>query len=316
LSWSGTLLAGLTVVIASAAGFALAVLPVLGKMPTFFVGLGQLLAHENVDPLSVSGRPAVVRLAAGFAYLYHAAPAMFLGAGLAILLAGIAYKAQRNRMQEQPELWALALGLILQITVLTMAIIEHPVTIYLLSLAATIPVLLLVEMKLLDDRPTIRLPLGRALMAIILVGFVVAFANSVSAQQVNAARIAQIVERTKQSREGYARALGRLPSDLFVLWSYRSYAPCFSLWFGNDSTGRAFRKEIGDICYRQYELNIWSQKVVSSQGVSDLADAKWDMIIGCEDGFESPALISQQFTETFPSLRLECGSLKIAYYKK
>jgi hypothetical protein len=50
-----------------------------------------------------------------------------------------------------------------------------------------------------------------------------------------------------------------------------------------------------------------------SQGVSQLSDARWDAIIGCEDGFKSPALAALRSTETYPSLKLECGSLKIAF---
>jgi hypothetical protein len=86
--------------------------------------------------------------------------------------------------------------------------------------------------------------------------------------------------------------------------------------FGNDSAGRVFRKEIGEMCYRQYEFNIWTQKVVSSQGVSTLATTKWDVIIGCEDGFDTAGLGALPYVSTFPSLKLECGSLMIAYNRE
>jgi hypothetical protein len=313
LSWAWTLRAGFVVALASVAGFFVAVLPVLGKMPTFFTGVGQLLAHENLDPQSAAGAPVAATFSRGFIDLYHSAPALFISAGLSLLLVGVALAAQRNIIQDRPELCALALGLILQMVLLTIAIIEHPVSIYLLSIAATIPVLVLVGIRLLPDGLIGLMPFRQGLAAIIFVGFLAAFAQSVAAQRANAERITETVEQTTRSLEEHARATGQSPADLFVLWTYRSYAPCFSLWFGNDSTGRVFRKEIGEICYRQPEFNIWSQKVVSSQGVSQLSDARWDAIIGCEDGFKSPALAALRSTETYPSLKLECGSLKIAF---
>jgi hypothetical protein len=316
LSWRSTLGAGFTVALSSLAGFFVMVLPVLSRMPAFFEGVSQLVAHENSDPLGLAGKPLGTRLTIGLANLYDKAPALFVAVILLALLAAIALAMRRRRMSERPELWALGLGLVLQISLLAFAILDHPVSIYLLSIAATAPVLALVSLKLLEDRPAIARALSTTFTVVVLAGYLVSFAQSVAAQQSKAARIGLVVQQSQDSLKTYAQETGRLPADLFALWTYRSYSPCFSLWFGNDSTNRAFRKEIGEMCYRQYEFNIWTQKVVSSQGVSTLANTKWDVIIGCEDGFNTAGLGALPSAGTFPSLKLECGSLKIAYNRE
>jgi hypothetical protein len=230
-----------------------------------------------------------------------------------VVLGIIAFALEHKTIRERPEIWAMALGLALQVALLAFFILQRPVTIYLLSIAATAPVLALVILKLFEPRPALARALTVALTLIILAGYLGSFAQSLVAQRSKAARITQIVQQTDDSLKSFAQSTGRSPADLFALWSYRSYSPCFALWFANDSTGRAFRREIGDICYRQYQFNVWAQKVVSSQGVRALADAKWDVIIGCEDGFATGGLEVLPHVDTFPSLKLECGSLKIAY---
>lgn len=315
-SWRRTLGAGFTVALSSLVGFFAMVLPVLNRMPAFFEGVSQLLAHENADPLGLAGRPLGTRLTMGLPILYDRAPALFLVMVVLALLGAAALVIRRHRMSECPELWALGAGLILQMLLLAFVILDHPVSIYLLSIAATAPVLALVILKLFDDRPAIGQALSKTFAMVVMAGYLFSFAGSIAAQQTKAARIGQVVQQTEDSLTTYAKATGRSPADLFALWSYRSYSPCFSLWFGNDSANRVFKKEIGEMCYRQYEFNIWTQKVVSSQGVSTLANTKWDVLIGCEDGFNTAGLGELSSAQTFPSLMLECGSLKIAYNRE
>jgi hypothetical protein len=181
--------------------------------------------------------------------------------------------------------------------------------------AASLPVLALVALRIFEYATATSRLLKRATIAFTAVGVLLAFYSALGKQRDEALGISAIEGQTAQTAREYAESLGRQPSDLYVLWTYRSYAPCFSLWFGNDSTGRVFRREIGELCYRQYEFNIWSQKVVSSQGVSNLSDAKWDLIVGCQDGFKATSLAGLGATQTFPGLQLECGDLTIAYNK-
>jgi hypothetical protein len=317
ISWRRILAACITLALSSVVGFALAVLPVITRVPAFFSWIKALMTHENRYLLGPEDVPLLVRMPVSFVQLFHELPVLFVStaiiAGLAIVGLVVVWRSPSRR---HPELWALTLGLLLQIGLLTGFILDHPKAEYMLSVAAIVPVLAMAVLEIFKSQPAISRILRPLLIALIFVGLVVSFAESVSAQQANVTRISQIEAQTTQTRQTYAQALGRAPADLFVLWTYRSYSPCFSLWFGNDSTGRAFRKEIGEICYRQYELNVWSQKVVSSQGVSAIGDAKWDLIIGCEDGFKIPVLANQPVTETFPSLKLECGSLKVAFHTK
>lgn len=312
LSWGRTLGASLVASTSGLAGFGFAVVPSWNRMPAFFKGISDLLTHQGGAEIG-SGQSLTARLAAGLSDLYSQVPILFISIAVWILLAGIALVVWRKRIHERPELWALALGLVAQITLLTVLILDHPRAIYMLSVAASVPILALVVLRIFEHQAQTSRLLNRFTIGFVSVAVVWSYYGASVQQQADTLRISRIVDQTAQAARQYAQALGRQPSDLYVLWTYRSYSPCFSLWFGNDSTGRVFRREVGHLCYRQYEFNIWSQKVVSGQGVSSLADAKWDLIVGCADGFKTPALASLATTESFPALQLECGSLTLGF---
>jgi len=313
ISWRKTMAAALTIGASSLAGFSLAVLPGISQMLLFFRWVRALLTHESTYLLGSGDEPLLVRWAGNFVDLGRQLPMLFIATSVLLLLAAIAFVRWRNRAREKPGLWAFIFGTILQVGLLTALILDHPKAEYLLSVGAVLPVLAISILRIWEYDHALGRILTRTVTILVLGGFVFSFGQAISQHQMEVARIAKIERQTAQSREAYAQLLGTKSADLFVLWTYRSYAPCFSLWFGNDSTGRVFRKEISQLCYRQSELNIWTEKVNSGQGVSALEDTKWDMIIGCEDGFKIPVLANQPNTETFPILKLECGSLKIAY---
>jgi hypothetical protein len=312
-TWTESLTAGLLVGLSSVVGFFLAVLPALGGMPQFFVWIGALLTHENTYLLGDPNQPLLARWASNIVELSRELPILLVATIGLLVLAGSAFVRWRARASEQPGHWATIGGSILQVALLTGFIIDHPKPEYMLAVAATLPALAIPLLDLFQFDVAVSRRLNRMFTALVLICFGFSFFASVWRHHVEADRIAGIVQQTAQSRDDYARTLGRVPADLVVLWAYRSYSPCFSLWFGNDSTGRVFRKEIGELCYRQYQLHIWSQKVVSAKGVAALDATKWDMIIGCEDAFRIPVLADLPHITTFPQLQLECGSLMIAH---
>ena len=81
---------------------------------------------------------------------------------------------RRRRVREAPGLWAILLGLILQILLLSALILDHSKSEYMLLVAAVVPVLpAVIPMVFEYDRRT-RQILNRTLTALLLVGLVVA----------------------------------------------------------------------------------------------------------------------------------------------
>jgi len=228
----------------------------------------------------------------------------------------VAFALWRKRIQRARVAWAFAAGTIGMIVVLTGFILDHPKLEFMLSAAAVLPVLAIALFDIFETENVIGPLHERIIAAVVLAGVAVSLGQAIGDQQGKADRVARVTAQTNAAIASYAQETGRQPSDLMVLWAYRSYSPCFALWFGNESTAKAFSRELRQLCYRQFELNIYGQNVVSGPGARPLDDYKWDVIVGCSDAFQIPLLRSLPAVETYPDTQLGCGSLTIAYNRR
>lgn len=314
-AWKSLGSAGM-LLLAGIAGFFVGVLPVLAHMPYFFGWIGSLLSHRDLYLVGSVSRPPIERLAANFVWLFQRAPQLFITVALLIGLAAAAFGMWRKRIPAAPVAWAFVAGTIGMIVLLTGFILDHPKLEFMISVAAVTPMLAVALFDIFESGQAISPWIERAVAALIFVGVLVALGVGILDQEAKAARIAQVSAQTDAAIATYAEETGRPRSDLMVLWAYRSYSPCFALWFGNESTAKAFSRELRQLCYRQFELNIYGQNVVSGPGARPLADYKWDMIVGCADAFQIPLLRDLPYVERFPDAQIECGSLTIAYNRK
>jgi hypothetical protein len=256
--------------------------------------------------------PTAARLSTGLTDLFGQMPVLMVSAAVVLALSLLATYLSRKQARHLAAPRSLVLGLGVQVLLLTMLVLDHPKPIFMLSVAAVLPVLALAALDLLELRPALQRMLSRLLGAVILLGVVVSLGRSLAIVRAKATDVSKIEQQTRASILKHASSLGRKPEDLLVLWAYRSYSPCFALWYGNDSTGRAFKKEIADICPKDLEFNIWGQEAIG-RAARPLDDVRWDMIISCESAFRTAELEALPGKEVFPSLQLGCGSLTIAH---
>ncbi len=316
LTLSKALTAGVTIAAASLAGFFIGVSPVLAHMPYFFGWIRSLLSHRDLYLVGGDNRPALVRLSANLVDLFRRAPLLFVTIAALIVVAVVAFALWRKRIQRARVAWAFAAGTIGMIVVLTGFILDHPKLEFMLSAAAVLPVLAIALFDIFETENVIGPLHERIIAAVVLAGVAVSLGQAIGDQQGKADRVARVTAQTNAAIASYAQETGRQPSDLMVLWAYRSYSPCFALRFGNESTAKAFSRELRQLCYRQFELNIYGQNVVSGPGARPLDDYKWDVIVGCSDAFQIPLLRSLPAVETYPDTQLGCGSLTIAYNRR
>lgn len=63
-----------------------------------------------------------------------------------------------------------------------------------------------------------------------------------------------------------------------VLWTYETFSPCYSLWFGNELAGIVFSAETLNICGQQNALNIWNRGVIIGDSFVNIENVQWDLI--------------------------------------
>ena len=303
----------LVIVAGSILGFVLGVLPVMHRLSGFADWIAALLTHESPYLLGAPDQPLIGRWINNLTELMGQLPLLFVTALVLAAMAVIAFARWRKSLREEPASWSVVLGLTFQCLLLTAFIIDHPKPDYMLAVAAVQPVLVLATVDLYRRSPAASRLVKNAFTLLILIGVVLALTASMGRHTNKARLIARVEKQTTSLQEEYAGLQGRAPQSLVVVWTYGTYSPCFSWWFGNDSTDNAFRREIGKLCPRQLALDIFGQMVIPRQGARPLDQTGWDMIIGCGDAFKIPVLRDLPFVESFPELRLSCGDLTVAY---
>jgi hypothetical protein len=303
----------LVVALGSLAGFTLGVLPVLHRLSEFADWIAALLTHESTYLLTAPDQPLLAQWTDNLTGLVRQLPVLFsVGLGLSAM-AGLALVRWRRSLQEQPASWSVALGLMFQCLLLTVFILDHPKPDYMLAVAATQPVLVWSILELHGRAPLVSRVLRNVFVTLVLTGVVAALIASAARHADKARSIARVERQVNLLQDEYAASQRRHPQSLVMVWTYGTYSPCFSWWFGNDSTDNAFRREIGKLCPRQLALDIFGQMVIPRQGARPLEQTGWDMIVGCRDAFTIPALKDLPHVESFPELDLSCGDLTVAY---
>jgi hypothetical protein len=181
-------------------------------------------------------------------------------------------------------LWAVTCGLFVQLIVTVAIIIKHPGVVYMLAVAAILPLLLAIAFTLLrSSGPRIRL-LFAGISIAILIGFLHNLTNSVNNHHALLSRLQSAEKEIESYFAEYAAATGQDRDSLMILWTYGTDSRCYALWFGNDYAKRVFSKEISQVCPHQVQLNIWNRKVLLPDGWLPIdSDLDWDIIVAAQN---------------------------------
>ena len=301
------------VVAGAAAGFLLGVLPLLPRMAYFMDWIFAITSHAHPYLLVAPELPLLTQWGISFRSLLDQLLPAFAGVLLLSVIAIVTVVRRRGKTQQDPASLAIALVLPIVCILLTVAVVDHPKVEYMLAVTALLPVLALAVVNLHQPLLAVHRSWERAIVAVVLIGTAASLAFAMAGHARRSADIARIEKKTAELQHALAVKQGRGLQGLVVVWTYGTYSPCFSLWFANDSTDNAFRREIGKQCPRQIAYDYFAEMVIPRQGAQQLNEKAWDMVIGCSEAFKKPELARLQRVEAFPDLQLSCGELTVAY---
>jgi len=287
LGWRKTLVAALVMLVFSLLGFTLGVIPIFNQLSQFFPWVERLLIHQGIYGSGATGITSLTVISANLSSLQKDLPFIFAGVDAELVLFSYAIVRWRDRMIEAPGLWAFGVGLIFQLFFCILIVAKHPGDIYMLSVAAIIPVLMMVIMMLFENEPLNKIRIENAFIFVVLIGFVFSLPHAFQYQHQVVSYLNNNEEQTQSVIDGFAHNKGVLSSNLKILWTYGTYSRCYSLWFGNGYAGDKFRKQISDICANQYNLSIWSGEVFYIQGSARVQDVAWDILVTTRDVLEN-----------------------------
>jgi hypothetical protein len=267
------LLGAAQIVLYSVQGYIIATLVILQDYPSGLSWLAWLVTHQGLTTSQ--------QLATNFEQLWTSNITLFITATQIVLSLCVLLFLLKRKFSLHLGLYATAVGLVFQIALIFLLVIKRPQNRYLLSIAATLPILLAITLELLREYQSIARYVYPALFAVIFLAFAVNLVSSIRQQEARVSKLQDDEVETKQVIKNYAESSARSPDDIKITWTYGSYSRCYSLWFGNDGAKKVFTEEIGRLCPSEYNLNIWDRTVTSPKGVEAFDDFQdWDLIAG------------------------------------
>jgi hypothetical protein len=276
------LLGAAQIVLYSALGYIIATLVILPHYSSFLGWLTRLVAHQGLYGDGPEGLTTSKQLATNFEELWTSNITLFISSALIVLSLCVLLFLLKRKFSLHIGRYATAVGLIFQIALIFLLAIKHPHSRYLLSIAASLPILLAITLELLREYQSIARYVYPALLSVILLAFAVNLVSTIRQHEARVIKLQDYEVEAKQFIRNFAESSSHNRGDIIrILWTYGSYSRCYSLWLGNDSARKVFTEEIGRLCPSEYNLHIWNRTVTSPKGVKAFDDFHdWDLIAG------------------------------------
>jgi hypothetical protein len=272
LSWKKTGLAAVAIIASSLAGFVLATLPVLNLYSSFASWIIGLIFHQGIYGSGAGGITSPSLFLSNFSTLIQDLPTLFITTGIELLLLLFALIRWHKEAYKKPGMWAMAAGLTFMLLLLTILITKHPKDIYMLAVAATLPVLMMVILEISRYDTAFNRILGRVLIVVLLSGLVISLSAALVGRHNYADYIQNVTKQTSLAIQEYGALTGRTQDALYIYWTYGTYSPCQSLQFGDNYTSIEITDDIKNLCDHQRAISIWANKVKVFQ-------KNWDIVI-------------------------------------
>lgn len=294
------------------AGFYAAVLPISRKVTVFWNWAISILTNQSKYLAVPQDQPMSTRLVQNLGNFYSILPVLFV---VTILLVGatlVSSVVYRKRLSEKPGAWSLAAGLTVQVVILALLFLDHPLRdAYFLSIAATLPVLALTLLLAWDPKKATGAAVRIGFAILVLGGVIVNAVQSTEAKAAETSATRATEAEAERAIQAYAAQTGRSPQDLTILWMYGSYAPCWGLRTGDALTNDAFAQEIDAICQKQYRVGLNLRFDVHGDDIA-LDASKWDMIFTCDRYLQRfDGLYAPENLQSYPAINWGCGSMNV-----
>jgi hypothetical protein len=279
MSWKKSLITGSIVVLACAIGFLVSILPSIHRMPYFFRFIYNLFTHQLLYGTGPEGITSIPLLWSNLHDMVVTAPLVFLAMLASLLISLFIFLRRDSRIRENGSLWALNFSLLLQCGMITLAVLKHPGEHYLLSLTATLPVLLLVIVKLSEFHWRFSRQFGNALIIFSIISISAFALLSIKNRHAELLEARAVEAEINQIITEQEIRLNKKPGELLILRTNETYSYCSALLHGDFFTAGVFATEIKAWCPSQaHFFNRFDWVLYHGTPVA-FHDLPWDILV-------------------------------------
>jgi hypothetical protein len=282
-------------------GIILMMLPIYREIPRFMVWLTGIITHLGLYGSGASGVYSLSLLSTSMAYWWSSIRLMVILLLGSLIFLGILFYWHRKSKQSIPAAdFAMVLGLLFHIALVLVLMTKAALKLrYSLSLAAILPVLVFMILKLLEPTPWKINKAVSVFYGLILVGVVTSMVAQMQladrrAFQEQDAQIAKVEAINRLAREK-----GVDEEDLVVVYAYSVPMKCAGMLQATNWTGY-FQQELSEMCPNQFAIWDSAIELNTAVPVRDIEDIDWDIVIWPGNGTNLPEYLYSIGATTIP----------------
>ncbi len=263
--------------------------PIYKELPRFLGWLTRIVTHQGLYGSGEEGIYSLsfIPLAIGF-WWENIRPMIIILLLTLAVLGFIAYWKNKSAQKISPGVFAMVCGLVFQILLIMLLMTKAALKLrYSLSLAAILPVLILLTLHLLETTPWRTSETKRIFYIIALAGVGFALISQINEQKQRAFVEADAAVAKAQAVTRLAREKNVSEDDIVVVYAYAVPLKCAGLLQASNWIG-SFKEEISEVCPNQHA--IWDSNIELniSEYATDIRDLTWDMVIWPGNGTNLP----------------------------
>ena len=265
-------------------GFLIMLIPVYKELPRFAGWLTRIITHQGLYGTGERGIYTLEMIPAAISYWWATIPLMILLLLFTLLALGaFAIWYRRSTIKIPPGTYAMVIGLLFQIGLVLLVMSKAVLRLrFSLSLAAVLPVLILLVLKLYELTPwwSRSLKIGLYTAALLGVGFTLI--QQISLQGTRAAVEQDAPLAKEQAVTRLAQKTNVNEEDIVVVYAFSVPLKCPSLLLASIWTG-SFETEIQSICPNQYAILDVNEGLDAEFNIArpfpDIEVIDWDLVV-------------------------------------
>ena len=264
-------------------------IPIYRELPRFFSWLTRIITHQGLYGSGEEGIYSLSFIPLAIEFWWANIRPMIILLLLTFAAIGlIIYVKKKSVEKVSPSIFAVVCGLLIQILLIMILMTKAALKLrYSLSLAAILPLLILLTLKLLETLPWRTIELKRIFYVLVLVGVGFNLVIQITEQRQRAFVEADAAVAKSQAVTRLAREKDVSENDIVVVYAYAVPLKCAGLLQASNWIG-AFKEEIAEVCPNQHA--IWDSNIELniSEYATDIRDITWDMVIWPGNGTNLP----------------------------
>jgi hypothetical protein len=272
----------LLIATSSLLGIVLMLLPIYNELPRFASWVWRILSNQGIYGTGESGFYSLEMIPLSISFWWASIPGMVLTflAMLALLCTVIALE-KTNTLNISPADLAMLSGLLVQTALLLVVLSKLYVKLrYMLSIAAILPILLFILLKILENSSWNLIRIQQAAYVSILVVVAMTLNNATETQK-HKAFVHQDAAQARSLAVSTLAQIRQVPkTEIVVVYGSATPIKCAGLLMANNWI-QAFDQEIHEICPNQHSIYDTPIEIdlTITHPIPDLDDIDWDIVI-------------------------------------